>query len=125
MTNEWKTLYDAAMAVVCYKELPGGMTLGQVAAAVQGKSGKIYTGVCIDTACSLGMCAERNAISTMFTRGEYEFTRVVAVYQDGAVLPPCGACREFMLQTGMEDAQILISEKEAVRLADLMPARWR
>ena len=27
------------------------------------KSGNIYTGVCIDTASTLGICAERNAIS--------------------------------------------------------------
>ena len=124
MTDEWKALYEAAMSAVRYAELPGGMTMGEVAAAVMGKSGRIYTGVCIDTACSLGMCAERNALGTMFTRGEYEFTRVVAVYQDGAILPPCGACREFMLQTG-QNPEIMLGEHETVRLEALMPSGWQ
>lgn len=65
-----------------------------------GRSGRIYTGICIDTNSSLGMCAERNAISTMFTRWEYEVEKVVAVYEDGTVFPPCGACREMMRQPG-------------------------
>ena len=31
---------------------------GGVGAAILSESGKIYTGVCIDTACSMGFCAE-------------------------------------------------------------------
>ena len=42
------------------------------AAAVLSKSGKIYTGVCIDTCSTLGICAERNAIFNMITNGEQE-----------------------------------------------------
>lgn len=32
---------------------------GQVAAAILTKKGNIYTGVCLDTASTLGICAER------------------------------------------------------------------
>ena len=45
------------------KMVSGYIEAGQVAAALMTKSGNIYTGICIDTACSLGMCAERNAIA--------------------------------------------------------------
>ncbi|MEB3363090.1 cytidine deaminase [Lactobacillus sp. R2/2] len=38
------------------------MEAGGVAAAVMTESGNIYTGVCVDTACGLGVCAERNAL---------------------------------------------------------------
>ena len=34
-------------------------------AALITKAGNIYVGVCIDTDCTLGMCAERNAIANM------------------------------------------------------------
>lgn len=44
------------------------------------------------------MCAERNALSTMITNGEIEIDTVIAVNKMGKVLPPCGACREFMWQ---------------------------
>ena len=54
--------------------------------------------ICIDTACSLGMCAERNAIANMITNGENGICRLIAVDRNGKAIPPCGACREFMVQ---------------------------
>lgn len=83
----------------------------------------IYTGVCIDTDCSLGMCAERNAISTMITNGEFEIKMVVAVDKKGNVLPPCGACRELMMQLkNSTDTKVLVDSKGTiVNLRDLMP----
>ena len=70
------------------------------------------------------MCAERNAISTMFTNGEYEITKVCAVYKDGTVMPPCGACREFMMQmsNNSRDIEVLVNnDGKVVKLGDLMP----
>lgn len=46
------------------------MEAGGVATAIESESGKIYTGVCVDGACTLGICAERNAIFNMITNGE-------------------------------------------------------
>ena len=57
--------------------------VGSVSAAVLSAKGNIYTGVCIDTACSLGMCAERNAIANMITNGESQIIKIVAVMPDG------------------------------------------
>ena len=54
-----------------------------VAAAVESISGKIYVGVCVDGGCTLGICAERNAIFNMLTNGEDAIKRVVAVNWDG------------------------------------------
>ena len=45
---------------------------GGVAAAVLSSSGRAYTGVCVDTCSTLGICAERNAIFNMLTNGEQE-----------------------------------------------------
>lgn len=49
------------------------------------KAGNIYTGVCIDTASTLGMCGERNAIANMITNGESQIAKVVAKCPDGKV----------------------------------------
>ena len=40
------------------------------------KKGNIYKGIYIDTDGSIGMCAERNALSTMLTYGESEITKL-------------------------------------------------
>lgn len=124
MNEAWQRLYDLAMEKINPHEISESMYVGSVAAAVLTKKGNVYTGVCIDTSSSLGMCAERNALSTMIANGENEVDKVVAVYQDGMVMPPCGACREFMMQLGVgaKDIEILINnEGKVVRLVDLVP----
>ncbi len=124
MLNDiWKNLYDTAKAVVNPKKISEQISSGGVGAAVLTKNGNIYTGVNIDTDCSLGMCAERNAISTMITAGEFEIARVVAVNKKGQILPPCGACREFMMQMkNASDIEVLVDNKSTVvKLKDLMP----
>ena len=124
----WNELYNRALAVQNGRSISSYMDAGEVAAAVQSGSGNIYVGVCIDTACSLGMCAERNALANMITNGEHIIRRVVAVMPDGSVGAPCGACREFMMQMGREsmDAEILLSltPLRTVTLRELCPDWW-
>lgn len=123
LNDMWKAAYDAAKTAVNPKKISDQMCSGGVGAAVITKNGNIYTGVCIDTDCSLGMCAERNAISTMITNGEFEMDMVVAVDKKGNVLPPCGACREFMLQLkNSSDIMVIVDNKgTVVKLRDLVP----
>ena len=71
---------------------------GGVSAAVESISGKIYVGVCVDTACTLGVCAEKNAIFNMITNGEDAIKRVIAIDREGKAIPPGGACLGFMTQ---------------------------
>ena len=70
MDECWSRLYDAARAVLNPRKISEWMEAGGVAAAVEAESGRIYTGVCVDGACTLGVCAERNAIFNMITNGE-------------------------------------------------------
>ncbi len=123
LNDNWRVVYNAAKTVVNLKKISEQMCSGGVGAAVVSKKGNIYTGVCIDTDCSLGMCAERNALSTMITNGEYEIKMVAAVNKKGQVLPPCGACREFMMQLkNSSDIEVLVdNDGTMVKLKDLMP----
>ena len=113
-------LYLAAKSVAVPKVISAQMCVG---AAVCTKQGRIFTGVCVDTDCSLGMCAERNALSTMITAGEFNIDVVIAVNKSGKVLPPCGACREFMGQfSHANDIQVVVdNDGTVVHLRDLMP----
>ena len=78
----WDKLYIAARKVQHERKLSPLIEVGSVSAAVLSAKGNIYTGVCIDTACSLGMCAERNAIANMITNGESQIIKIVAVMPD-------------------------------------------
>ena len=85
-------------------------------------------GVCIDTACTLGMCAERNAIANMITNGEHQIEKVVAVMKDGSLGAPCGACREYMMQLDKDSGEIEIlldlETEKTVKLKELIPDWW-
>lgn len=125
----WNQLYEAAKSALNPREVSRWIEAGGVAAAIETASGNIYTGVCVDTACTLGICAERNAIFHMLTQGENALRRVVAVDREGKVLPPCGACRELMTQLMPEsyrEVEILLDYDtgEVARLGDLTPRWW-
>ena len=129
MENDiWKILYNRAKAVQCERKLSPWMEVGSVGAAVLTDRGNIYTGICIDTACGMGMCAERNAIANMLTNGEHRIIKVVAVMPDGSSGTPCGVCREFMMQLGPEskDIEVLLSldPLQTVRLGKQLPDWW-
>ena len=129
MENVWKSLYDAAKAVQNQRKISDYVEAGGVAAAIQSESGRIYTGVCVDTACTLGICAERNAIFQMLTNGEHRITRVLAVMPDGKTGAPCGACRELMVQLdpqGYRDIQIMLDyeREKIITLGELTPEWW-
>jgi cytidine deaminase len=98
MEQIWRELYQAAKAVQHPREISERVSAGGVAAAIESASGRMYTGVCIDTSSSLGICAEQNAMFNMITNGEDEIRRVLAIMPDGKTEAPCGACREFMTQ---------------------------
>ena len=124
----WKKLYDAAVAVQNGRVISPFIEAGGVAAAILTRKGNIYVGVCIDTASTLGMCAERTAIANMITNGESQIDKVVAVMPDGRVGSPCGACREYMMQLDRDSGEIEIlldlESERTVRLKELIPDWW-
>ena len=129
MEQIWKEMYQAAKAVQNFRDISDRICAGGVAAAVESASGKIYTGVCVDTSSSLGICAERNAMFNMITNGENEIRRVLAIMPDGKTGAPCGACREFMAQLMIgkfESVEIMLDyeHEKIVTLADLTPEWW-
>lgn len=125
----WEKMYDAAKAVLSERTISDYVTCGEVAAAVSSKSGRIYTGVCIDTCSGLGVCAERNAIFNMITCGEHEIDKVLCILPDGSNGAPCGACRELMVQLmagKYQDIEIMIdySTQKIMTLGELTPQWW-
>lgn len=129
MDKTWTQMYEAAKAVIGEKVISDYVSAGGVSAAVLSKTGKIYTGVCIDTASTLGICAERNAIFNMITNGEYEIARVLCIPPNEGKGAPCGACRELMTQLmpgKYKDIEIMIdyASDRVMKLGELTPEWW-
>lgn len=129
MEKIWEEMYAAAKAVLKPRRISEYVTAGEVSAAVLSKSGKIYTGVCIDTCSTLGICAERNAIFSMITNGEQDIDKVLCIPPVEGRGAPCGACRELMVQLmpdTYKDIEIMIDYKNNVvmKLGELTPEWW-
>ena len=129
MDRIWSEMLEAARAVRKERRVSEYVTCGEVSAAVRSKSGRIYTGVSVDTCSTLGICAERSAIFQMLTQGEHEIDRVLAVLPDGSSGAPCGACRELMVQLMPETYPAIrvlmdsVSGRE-MTLGELTPEWW-
>jgi cytidine deaminase len=120
-------LYARARAVVNPWKLSEDAESGGVGAALLTEAGNVYTGGCIDTACSMGFCAEHAAAAAMITAGENRVLMMVAVGWDGRIMPPCGRCREFIsqLHSDNRDARVLVAEGTVATLGELLPYDWR
>ena len=99
---------------------------GGVAAALITRAGHVYTGICIDTGCSLGFCAEHAAISEMLKSHESEIYSIVAVDSGGKVIAPCGRCRELLWQVSPRnaDTRVILGQGIVVTLTELLPHRF-
>lgn len=120
-------LYEQAKSVIHPRRLSEEAEAGGVGAALLAEGGHVYTGVCIDTACSMGFCAEHAAAAAMVTAGENRVVKMIAVNWDGKILPPCGRCREFISQLHPDNlmAQVMVGAGIVVTLCELLPHDWR
>ncbi len=98
---------------------------GAVGAALRTGAGNIYTGVCIEMACGIGFCAEHSAIAEMLKNRETHIEAVVAVSAQ-SIVPPCGRCRELMMQLNKANrfTEVAVAEGKVVRLYELLPHWW-
>jgi cytidine deaminase len=118
-------LIELATQIVKPKLIRGHIS-GNVGCALLAADGQVYLGVCIDVPCGIGFCAEHSAIAAMVTAGEHRIVKIVAVRENGKVLPPCGRCREFMhqLDDHNKNTEVVLAEDHALTLKELLPHPW-
>lgn len=97
----------------------------KVGAAVETKSGKIFTGCNIENASyGLTICAERVAIFKAISEGEKEFVNLAVVADTETLTPPCGACRQIIWEF-CGDVPVTFSnlegETETLQMKELLP----
>jgi cytidine deaminase len=126
ITEQDHQLVQAAIEVVTRNYREERHTVG---AAVLCASGKIYSGVNVDS-CGYGPCAEPVAIGAAISRGEREFLTVVAVgggNRNYPVMPPCGNCRQLLWDYAPESAVLLDKDGALIKvgIGDLLPMAYR
>ena len=126
-------MYDQAKKEYHIEEVSPFITAHHIVAAVQSKSGKIFTGFCIESSSGvMNLCAERVAALNMYmSTGENKIVPLIAFRdqppkKNGGM--PCGACREFLMQLNKDNKnmEILVDydSRKIVYLKDLLPNWW-
>jgi cytidine deaminase len=96
-----------------------------VAAVLVSKDNRFISGFNIESSSyGLTMCAERVAIFKALSEGIREFERIY-IMSDGPVpCPPCGACRQVLMDFAPDIEVVMISEegsRKSSPLKDLLP----
>ncbi len=118
---EFNELLEIAQNTLNKRDLTEDSSAGSVAAALLTDKGDVFRGVCIDTPCSMGFCAEHAAIAAMVTEGQSRIEKIVAVSEDG-VIAPCGRCREFIYQINHDNLDTKVLLNDGVHtIRDLLP----
>jgi len=97
-----------------------------MAAAARARDGRIVTAVNAYHFTG-GPCAELVLIGTAAAQGAYELDTIVAVGdRDRGVVPPCGRCRQVLLDY-FPDLDVIVgagARMRTVRIADLLPESY-
>lgn len=96
----------------------------RVGAALLTAAGDVFTGTNVENASfGLSICAERTAVFKAVSSGHTRFT-AIAISADGPTpTPPCGACRQVLMEFAPEMTVILGGEAgdaEEYLLGDLL-----
>lgn len=122
---DFDTLLQLAQQTANERQLSENSFAGSVAAALVTDRGNVYRGVCIDTPCSMGFCAEHAAIAAMITAGESRVEKIVAYCDGEGIVAPCGRCREFLYQVNPENRKTnILLRSGVVTLEELLPHIW-
>ena len=116
---DWKTLRDKAIAAskgayAPYSKFPVG-------AAALVDDGRIVVGCNVENVSyGLGLCAECAVVCALHSSGGGRLLALACVDGSGAVLMPCGRCRQVLLEHG--GPAMLIDHASGPRpLAELLP----
>lgn len=98
----------------------------QVGAAVETCEGEVYSGCNVENSSyGLTICAERAALVKAISEGKRRFSRIVVIADTKIPVPPCGACRQVILELCGKDALVVMTnlngEMESRRIEDLLP----
>lgn len=94
-----------------------------MAAAARTRDGRIVTAVNAYHFTG-GPCAELVLIGTAAAQGAYDLETIVAVGdRDRGVVPPCGRCRQVLLDY-FPEIEVIVGADERVRITDLLPATY-
>ena len=103
---DWDALQAAAVEAMSHAYAP--YSRYYVGAAGLAEDGRVVTGCNVENAAyGVALCAECGMVSALHVTGGGRLTHVVCVDAAGAVIMPCGRCRQLLWENGGPTMQLL------------------
>jgi cytidine deaminase len=117
--QDWEELKAQAVEVMHRAYAP--YSRYQVGAAARVDDGRVVVGCNVENAAyGVGLCAECGMVSSLHATGGGRLTHAVCVDGRGAVIMPCGRCRQVLFENGGPD--LLLWTVSGVKpMSDVLP----
>jgi cytidine deaminase len=103
---DWAALQEAAVAAMQRAYAP--YSHYPVGAAGRVEDGRVVTGCNVENAAyGVALCAECGMVSQLHITGGGRLTHVVCVDGHGAVIMPCGRCRQLLYENGGPEMELM------------------
>ena len=104
-TIDWTVLHAAAVAAAQHAYAPYSKL--HVGAAAIVDDGRTIVGCNVENASyGIGLCAECALVGQLHLGGGGRLVALVAVDGEGAILTPCGRCRQLLMEQGGPDLEV-------------------
>lgn len=90
----------------------------RVGAALLTRGGKVYSGCNIESSSyGLTVCAERTALFKAVSEGDRKFVALAVATDQAGFTPPCGACRQVIMDLAGDIDLIMTGSRGGIRVA--------
>ncbi|WP_340537426.1 cytidine deaminase [Nocardioides sp. GXZ039] len=115
----WARLQEEAVEAMAHAYAP--YSNYQVGAAAIVDDGRHVSGCNVENAAyGVALCAECGVISSLHRGGGGRLTHFVCVDGDGAIIMPCGRCRQLLYENGGPD-MLLMTGAGVRRMDEVLP----
>lgn len=122
-TEKYQGLLEQARAAFQLSYAP--YSKYRVGAALLTKDGKVIPGCNIEIVSYEGsICAERTAIASAIAQGHREFEAIAVVCEKSVGTWPCGVCRQYLAEFGIDLMVVIPGEDGSIKslsLKELLP----
>ncbi len=116
---DWPALQAEAVAAMAHAYAP--YSRYPVGAAALVDDGRLVTGCNVENAAyGVALCAECGLVSQLHITGGGRLTHFACVDGTGAVLMPCGRCRQLLFENGGPD-MLLLTVSGVKRMDEVLP----